>query len=203
MAKLSSELHRYFFEEERTAKIPLVDLLEITKERIFGFLFVLFSIPSALPVPAPGYSIPFGIVMFILATQLIFGAEQPWLPKKWQSYQLDLKRIQTFITKGMPWLRRLEKLARPRLSYICTGSMGRIALGSAIALMSLSMMIPIPGTNTLPAIGIFIIGFGLQEDDGAISLAGLVVCLLALVVVLGIIVGGVSLLDSLKEAVQN
>jgi hypothetical protein len=30
-----------------------------------------------------------------------------------------------------------------------------------------------------------------------------VVCLLALVVVLGIIVGGVSLLDSLKEAVKN
>jgi hypothetical protein len=65
------------------------------------------------------------------------------------------------------------------------------------------MMIPIPGTNTLPAIGIFIIGFGLQEDDGAISLAGLVVCLLALVVVLGIIVGGVSLLDSLREEVKN
>ena len=95
----------------------------------------------------------------------------------------------------MPWLKRLETLAHPRLSYICTTRMGRIILGSAIALMSLSMMIPIPGTNTLPAIGIFIIGFGLQEDDGVISLAGLVVCLLALIVVLGIIIGGVAFLD--------
>ena len=99
MAKLSNELYRYFFEEDRTAKIPLVNLLGIAKERIFGFLFVLFSIPSALPVPAPGYSIPFGIVMFILASQLILGAEKPWLPKKWQRYELDLKRIQTFIKK--------------------------------------------------------------------------------------------------------
>jgi len=203
MAKLSNELHRYFFEQERTAKIPLINLLEITKERIFGFLFVLFSIPSALPVPAPGYSIPFGIVMFLLASQLIVGAKQPWLPKRWQTYELDLKTVQNFIAKGIPWLKRLETLARPRFSYICTSPIGRVMLGSAIALMSMSMMIPIPGTNTLPAIGIFIIGFGLQEDDGAISLAGLVVCLLALVVVLGIIIGGVSLFDYLKQGLTN
>jgi hypothetical protein len=47
-------------------------------------------------------------------------------------------------------------------------------LGIAIALMGISMMIPIPGTNTLPAMGIFVTGFGLMEDDGAISLGGLV-----------------------------
>ena len=74
---------------------------------------------------------------------------------------------------------------------------------SAIALMSISMMIPIPGTNTLPAIGIFIIGFGLQEDDGAICLAGLVVCFLALIVVSGILIGGFSLIDYLKESLTN
>jgi hypothetical protein len=44
--------------------------------------------------------------------------------------------------------------------------------------MALSMMIPIPGTNTLPAMGIFVTGFGLLDDDGAISLAGLVLCLM-------------------------
>jgi hypothetical protein len=51
--------------------------------------------------------------------------------------------------------------------------------------------------------GILIIGFGLQEDDGAISLAGLVVCLLALIVVLGIFLGGFSLFDYLQERLTN
>ena len=203
MAKLSRELYRYFCEEERANQVYLADFLELTKERIFGFLFVILSLPSALPVPAPGYSIPFGVLMFLLAMQMVLGAEEPWFPKRVRDYQLDLKKVQGLITKGVPWLQRLENLARPRLSYICTSFGGRAILGSAIALMSVSMMIPIPGTNTLPAIGIFIIGFGLQEDDGAICLAGLVVCLLALVVVSGIFLTGFSLIDYLKDSLTN
>jgi hypothetical protein len=49
-------------------------------------------------------------------------------------------------------------------------------IGIAIALMAVSMMMPIPLTNTLPAIGIFVTGFGLLDDDGVISLGGLVLC---------------------------
>ena len=203
MAKLSSELYRYFCEEERAETVQLSDFLEIAQERIFGFLFVIFSLPSALPIPAPGYSIPFGVVMFLLASQMIMGAKQPWFPQRVENHQLSLQKVQGFVKRGVPWLRRLEILARPRLSYICTSLAGRIVLGSAIALMSISMMIPIPGTNTAPAIGIFMIGFGLQEDDGVICLAGLTICLLALVLVLGIIFGGISLFDYVKDGLQN
>lgn len=203
MAKLSQELSRYFCEEERPDQVQLSDFLEIAKERIFGFLFVILALPSALPIPAPGYSIPFGVVMFLLASQMVIGAKKLWLPQRVRTYQLDLKTVQGFVEKGVPWLQRLETLSRPRLSYVCTSALGRIILGSAIALMSISMMIPIPGTNTLPAIGIFIIGFGLQEDDGLISLGGLTVCVLALVVVLGIIIGGVSVLDYLKDSLMG
>lgn len=203
MAKLSSELYRYFCEEERAETVQLSDFLEIAQERIFGFLFVIFSLPSALPIPAPGYSIPFGVVMFLLASQMIVGAKQPWFPQRVENHQLSLQKVQGFVKRGVPWLRRLEILARPRLNYICTSLGGRIVLGSAIALMSISMMIPIPGTNTAPAIGIFMIGFGLQEDDGVICLVGLMICLLALVIVLGIIFGGISLFDYVEDGLQN
>jgi hypothetical protein len=64
------------------------------------------------------------------------------------------------------------------------------------------MMIPIPGTNTLPAMGIFVTGFGLMEDDGAISLGGLVLCLIGGIlttsILIAILVGGTSLLDLIK-----
>lgn len=56
-----------------------------------------------------------------------------------------------------------------------------MVIGIAIALMSISMMIPIPLTNTLPAIGIFVTGFGLLDDDGAISLGGLTICAISAV----------------------
>lgn len=178
MARLSTELNRYFFEEVSTAKVSLKEILDLAGERTFGFLFVLLALPSALPVPAPGYSVPFGIVIFLLAIQLIGGRTRPWMPEGWKTRQFDLVTVQKLIGAGTPWLRRLEAVARPRMTTVCTSLPGRTVIGLAIALMALSMMIPIPGTNTLPAIGIFVTGFGLLDDDGVISLGGLVLCVM-------------------------
>lgn len=203
MAKLSVELNRYFFQEERSAKVTLADILSLAGERVFGFLFIILSLPSALPIPAPGYSIPFGILMFLLAIQLIFGAKFPWLPQKMMKGSMKLETVQSFLKKGLPWLEKIEAITKPRLTYICTSLIGRLIIGIAIALMSISMMIPIPGTNTLPAIGIFVIAFGLQEDDGFITLSGLVICLMALIlstsIIMAAIWGGASLVDTIKE----
>ncbi|MGD1896296.1 MAG: exopolysaccharide biosynthesis protein [Phormidesmis sp.] len=156
--------------------VTLNEILEIAGERTFGFFFVLLSLPSALPIPAPGYSTPFGIVMFLLAVQLIIGRDQPWLPEKFRKKGFDRQKVQGVIQKGIPWLQRIELIARPRLTSVCTSRLGQMVIGVAIALMSISMMIPIPLTNTVPAIGIFITGFGLLDDDGAISLGGITIC---------------------------
>lgn len=202
MAKLSAELQRYFLSDGGVATTPatpmpigatplpadvvaprdpnapvtLDEILEIAGERTFGFLFVLLALPSALPIPAPGYSVPFGIVMFLLAVQLIAGSEQPWLPEKFKKRGFERQQVQGVLRKGIPWLQKIELVARPRLTPVCTSRLGRTVIGCAIALMSISMMIPIPLTNTLPAMGIFVTGFGLLDDDGAISLAGLTIC---------------------------
>ena len=204
MARLSTELQRYFFEEERSPQVTFADILQLAGERTFGFLFVLLSLPSALPVPAPGYSIPFGIVMFLLAVQLILGRQKPWLPEKMMQRPLDLKKVQGFLNAGMPWLQKIEVICRPRFTFICSGLTGRVIIGVAIALMSISMMIPIPGTNTLPAMGIFLTGFGLLDEDGVITLAGLVLCLMGLTLSGSILFafwfGGSSLVEIIKES---
>ncbi|MEO1590475.1 MAG: exopolysaccharide biosynthesis protein [Cyanobacteria bacterium J06632_22] len=223
MAKLSSELQRYFLDAapdaaptetgqpvadaaspgSETSDVTLDELLSIAGERTFGFLFVMLSLPSALPIPAPGYSIPFGIVMGLLAWQLIKGAKQPWLPVGWRKKGFDRQKVRGFIKAGLPWLRRIEAISRPRLTAICTSLPGRLAIGIAIALMSLCMMIPIPGTNTLPAIGIFVTGFGLLDDDGAISLAGMTICALALGLVLSIFFLGAEAVNRGKDAIKD
>ncbi|MEL7054084.1 MAG: exopolysaccharide biosynthesis protein [Cyanobacteria bacterium J06588_5] len=181
------------------------EILEIAGERTFGFLFVLLSLPSALPIPAPGYSTPFGIVMFLLAVQLIIGREQPWMPDKFRKKGFERQKIQGLIGKGIPWLQKIELVARPRLTPVCTSRVGQMVLGVAIALMSISMMIPIPLTNTLPAIGIFVTGFGLLDDDGAISLAGLTICAISFITTSAILYlllvkGPQVMLDSVERA---
>ena len=207
MAKLSVELNRYFFEEDRDSKVTLEDILSLAGERIFGFLFVILALPSALPVPAPGYSVPFGIAMFFLASQLVLGRQRPWLPARMMKGSMKLETVQGFVTKGIPWLQRVERLTKPRFAYICTSLPGRILLGSAIALMSISMMLPIPLTNTIPAIGIFIIGFSLLEDDGLISIFGLFICSIGFTITSSILIFGVTavraVIDLIKDYLGN
>ncbi len=190
------------FSALRPSQVKLADILLLAGERIFGFLFVILSLPSALPVPAPGYSVPFGILIFLLAMQLLVGSKSPWLPQRMMNHPIKLETVQKFLKAGLPWLRRIEALARPRMTYICTTVPGRVTIGSTIALMAISMMIPIPGTNTLPAMGIFVTGFGLLEDDGAISLSGLVLCVMGAIlstsILFALIWGGSSLLDVIK-----
>lgn len=203
MAKLSVELNRYFFEEKRDAKVTLGEIFSLTEERIFGFLLAILSLPSALPVPAPGYSIPFGIAMFFLAIQLVIGRDRPWLPEKFLKGSMKLETIQKFVKMGTPWVEKIENVTKPRVAYLCTSLPGRVILGTAIALMSISMMIPIPGTNTLPAIGIFVIAFGLLEDDGLICIAGLFICSLGLALTSSILIFGKVAVERFIDLIKN
>lgn len=203
MARLSAELKRTFLENDHVAHVTLQDLLNLAGERVFGFLFVVLALPSALPVPAPGYSIPFGIVIFLLAIQLIIGSQQPWFPQRFTTHPIALTTVQRILETALPWLERIEAVTRPRLFLICTSVIGRCVIGCILALMGISMMIPIPGTNTVPALGVLVTGFGLLEDDGAISLGGLVISLIgaamSISVLVALIWGGSTLVESLKE----
>lgn len=203
MAKLSTELKDYFFAPERGEKVTLGEFFALAEERIFGFLFVILALPSALPIPAPGYSIPFGVAMLFLAAQLVIGRDRPWLPEKMLNGSMKLETVQSFVKKGAPWIEKLEKITKPRQSFICNRFPGRIILGIAIALMSISMMIPIPGTNTLPAIGIFITAFGLLEEDGLICLFGLFVCSLAATLTTGILIFGKEAVEAFIELLKG
>ncbi len=209
MPTLSSELEKFFLTGDRWQPsagrntVTLGDILDLAGERTFGFLFVLLSFPSALPIPAPGYSVPFGIAMLLLAVQLLMGRDEPWFPPSWRNHGFEANQVRRTLSVGLPWLRRIESISRPRLTQVCTSLPGRTVIGLAIALMSISMMIPIPGTNTLPAIGIFVTGFGLLDDDGAISLVGLTLCvcgfLVSASILLAIAFGGSSVIELIKD----
>jgi hypothetical protein len=178
MARLSVELERYFLNDDGSASaIAPNEILEVVGERAFGVLFVLLAALLSLPVPIAGYAVPFATILLILAAQLIVGLEQPWLPKKISKRGIERIQVQRLLKTTIPWLQQIERIARPRLTPVCTSRLGRMVIGGAIALISIAMMIATPQTSWLPALGIFITGFGLLEDDGAIALAGLAVCI--------------------------
>ncbi|MFQ3585469.1 MAG: exopolysaccharide biosynthesis protein, partial [Cyanobacteriota bacterium] len=174
-------------------------ILKLAGERSFGLFLVILSLPSALPLPAPGYSTPFGLLIVLLAAQLAAGRTTPWLPEQVLQKSIQLKQFQRLVQAGIPWLQRIEKISRPRWTSLCTTRLGQGVLGTLISLMGISMIIPIPGTNTLPAIGVFVTAFGLMEEDGILCGLGSLICvaggLLTTSILLGLWLGGATLLD--------
>lgn len=158
--------------------ISLGCVLEEVGDKGFGVLLVILSLPSALPVPAPGYSTPFGILLAILSIQMILMRQYPVLPRFAVSRQLGRATATKLFGAANAFLHRFEKVIHPRMRWIGK-PVGRAALGWLTLLMSCLMILPIPLTNTLPAMVIFLVGVGLSEDDGLFAVASFVLGVLA------------------------
>jgi len=154
------------------------ELTNAVGDKGFGVLLMLLALPSALPIPAPGYSIPFGVAMAIIAIQIFIGRQSIWLPKRIMAFRVHPRLANKMLKSGATFLRRIETLIKPRLRWMHSRA-GHSALAIIICIMAILMMIPIPGTNTLPAMAIFIIGVSMSEEDGFIAIGAIGCALLA------------------------
>ncbi len=81
MQKLSLELE-YLINVADSGGVNFGELLDLLSLRGFGILLVLLSLPSALPIPAPGYSSPFAFLIILLDPQIIAGRNSPVIPQR-------------------------------------------------------------------------------------------------------------------------
>lgn len=157
------------------------ELTSAVGDKGFGLLLMILSLPSALPVPAPGYSTPFGIAIAIIAIQMLTGRHSVWLPEKIKQVRINPSIAEKMIGAASKFLRMVENWIKPRQRWVRSKG-GQAALAIVIIIMSCLMMLPIPLTNTFPAMVIFMIGIGLSEDDGFLAIAafGVGLCAVAL-----------------------
>lgn len=144
-------------------------LIDRVGDRGFGLLLLLLSLPSALPIPAPGYSIPFGILLCIFSWQMIRGRPYPVLPRRARKTRLTADLANRMLAATAWLFKRLERLIKPRMNWVGERR-GRMVVGILVFCMACIMFIPIPFTNSLPALVIFLLGIGLTEEDGLFTL---------------------------------
>ena len=88
--------------------ISISEVARAVGEKGFGMLLVVFSLPSALPVPAPGYSTPFGLVMALIALQMVCGRRDVWLPYKIGIIRIKPKLADKMIGSASRFLSKME-----------------------------------------------------------------------------------------------
>ncbi len=177
------------------------DVIDEIDQHGMAVILILFALPSALPVPAAGYSTVLSIPLFIIGFRLLCGYHTLWMPAAWRGKPFHPEQFSRKVINGMlRLLQFVERLTKPRLVSFARSRWIRVVLGILIITLACSMLLPIPGTNTAPAFGIFLIGFALLEDDGVMLLIGMAASLLALVFSLAIIAFGYAVVKEFSQA---
>lgn len=148
-------------------------LLQVIGDRGFGLLLLVLALPAALPIPAPGYATPFGILMIFLGAQLVRGSQSPSIPDFFARRTIKFKVLEFSVRNGHVPLKFVEFVIRPRLRTLTHNRAFLSGVGIIIVLMASFMALPIPLTNTAPSFVIFVLAAGLLEEDGLLLLAGL------------------------------
>ena len=148
------------------------ELLDLIGDRGFGLLLLVLALPAALPIPAPGYATPFGVLMVILGAQMIMARKSPSVPEFFAKRSVKYGVLRFSIQNGHLPLKVVEFLIRPRLRVLSHNRGFRSAIGVIIVLMACFMSLPIPLTNTAPSFVIFVMAAGLLEEDGLLLFGG-------------------------------
>ncbi len=175
-------------------KVTLFDIKTALHERGFGILIIIFSLPLSVPIPVPpGYTTILSIPLILFSPQLLFGFDSPWMPNWLERKSFQRSTLALVVEKTSPTLKKIEKFMKPRMSFIFRGP-GENILAFIMLLCALSIAIPLPLTNFIPAIGTTLISLGIMNKDGFLSIMGVLVSLCGLLLTLVVIVKGPQLI---------
>jgi hypothetical protein len=187
--KLSDQLDAFLTGEgDRT----LGGLIELFEEKAFAIVFVLLMGVPALPLPTGGATHVFEVITMLLALQLIVGREKIWLPQRWRRLQMTGKSREKFLRTLMKLIRRLEKISRPRFTFLFGNRAGNtvfgvLVLGGAVAAF---VAPPFSGLDTLPSLGVVLLALSVLLEDVLVAIAGVLVGVAG--VVLEIVLGSAA-----------
>lgn len=163
--KLSEEFVE-FANSLKGESVPLSRLVEMVELRGHSVLLILFSFPFMLPIPVPGLSIIFGLIIAIAGARIAFGLP-PYIPKKWLTKDISTVRAKQIFMAASKVLGKLEKFLRPRMHGIFNSKWIKPLDGSLLVVMGILLALPLPpGTNFPPALSILCMGLGMLEKDG-------------------------------------
>ncbi|PPE69688.1 exopolysaccharide biosynthesis protein [Caldimonas thermodepolymerans] len=166
-------------------RISVGDLLAALSDRALAALIFLFSFPNALPMP-PGTSAILGAPLLFLTAQLALGLK-PWLPQFIARRSIARADFARMVQHMVPWLRRAEKLLKPRLSVLARPPFEHL-VGVIGLVLAVILVLPIPLGNMLPAFALAVLSLGILERDGLWVIAGTVLAIAGVVLVWGVLV---------------
>ena len=150
-------------------QLRFADLLVGLGKRVFGMMLFVATLPAFIPIPGVGGAIG-GPLVVLVGAQLLIGLRKPWLPRWLAERGPHRSAVQRFEIVLEPWLRRLERLSRPRLPGVLDHRAAAVFTGLQLVLLGVLLALPIPFTNYVFGLLLLAYALALLERDGALML---------------------------------
>lgn len=143
-----------------------------------GLSLLLLTVPALIPLPGP-FGMVFGILVALVAIQIMVGAEKLWLPRFLRRRALPQRGLRKVIRVALDWTMLAERLLREhRLAWLA-GRPARMLLAPPLLLMAVTILLPIPFGNVVPALSLIAAALGFIASDGLAVLASIVLAVVA------------------------
>jgi hypothetical protein len=162
--------------------VPLGAIAAFTGRRSIGALLLILALPMAVPVPAPGLSVIFGIPLILVSAQLVLQRRAAWLPARLAARTVARADLVAFIAMALPRLRALERIVKPRMTWMAA-DWAMIPVGAVCVILAVVIALPIPLGHMVPGTAISVLALGLAERDGLAIALGLVIAVLGVAIV--------------------
>jgi len=162
-------------------------------ERAFGLFLLVLALPCCIPFL---YGVPqvVALPLMFISVQMLIGRDVPWLPQKLGARSVSKSGLEDLARRAGPWLRRIEAVSRPRLVTLTRPPLDQV-VGLALVLFSASILVPLPGTNTVPGFAVVIVAMGLLQRDGILVVLG---SLLGTAWIASLVFAGASLVSLIR-----
>jgi hypothetical protein len=173
-APISLQLERWLAGD---GEHTLAGLMEVFAEKSFALLFILLLGVSALPLPTGGATHVFDVIAIVVAAQLVVGRDRIWIPKRWRRLPLAGRRQQRFVNALLKLIRLLERLSRPRLTFLFDHRISNSVFGLLVIVLTVAAFLapPFSGLDTLPALAVVLISLGVLLEDALVVAIGIAV----------------------------
>ena len=153
-------------------RVSLELIIKAVGRRSFGPLLLLVGILLASPLSGiPGIPTIMGLLVLLIAVQLLFSSEHFWLPQWLLKRSVEPKKLDKSIQWLRPPARFVDRLIRPRLTVFVQGFSAYL-----IAIICLLIAAGLPGMELVPfsasGAGAVLAAFGLSliAHDGFLAL---------------------------------
>ncbi len=154
-------------------KITLGELAEELRGDALMIICLVSILPFMQPIPIPGLSSILGLIIVLQGVALIF-TDRPLLTQKMKDVALDPKRFEIVYKAAVKFSKISSKLANFPMPSIVLSRANKALTGFWIILMAafLSLPLPIPFSNFIPAIAIFFLALSILEEDLVLAVCG-------------------------------